>query len=593
MKLRYLALLLLTFPMWGQISSPVTPVNVLTAPSGPCVQGAPPQQLATASATNGLYTCGGGGTPGQWGQTVGGGGGSGTVTSFSSGNLSPLFTTSVATSTTTPAQTFTASTAAQNAVLAGPATGGTGAYSFRALVAADIPSLSGTYVQTTPGAGVNQSVAQQSGTQLGVNTLNATNYSYASVVNFADSLGQGTGTCTFMTPGQRGQTVVWPGDLDWPTCTSLNGPTAYAYLIQASFGNAGQNLSRGGDLATDEAWHIALDLHPTLQYNPLVTSSIFTNDNSECGTNTNCQDTSKKAQLAGIVSTLVPDTLKTFATSGTQSGGTWVAGDISGSMTTTTSGATLTFSNVTTSTNFIYIVYEKCDNTSNGTASVTVNGAAGTLEPTLSFFGLGSSNIYWNNGTSFASGSGQFSHCTLALARNAGVAGSSNTVAISGGSVLGRWALCSPRNGCGSSFYDPGRRSLGSCERGTAWREPVQRHRHRECSAHQFRLWQYWESTLCRRRGPYQHHNQFYRRCQRVTVLVVRSVFGQRRGVERNMGQPITLRRSRGLSNGGSLSCPSSYTAETIASFVFVGWGLWNADFREFCVWALWSRRRT
>lgn len=58
-------------------------------------------------------------------------GGGGTVTSFSSGNLSPLFTTSVATSTTTPTQSFAASTAAQNSVLAGPATGGAGVYSFQ------------------------------------------------------------------------------------------------------------------------------------------------------------------------------------------------------------------------------------------------------------------------------------------------------------------------------------------------------------------------------------------------------------------------------------------------------------------------------
>ncbi len=42
----------------------------------------------------------------QWIGITGGGGGSGSVTSFSAGNLSPLFTTSVATATTTPALTF-------------------------------------------------------------------------------------------------------------------------------------------------------------------------------------------------------------------------------------------------------------------------------------------------------------------------------------------------------------------------------------------------------------------------------------------------------------------------------------------------------
>jgi hypothetical protein len=65
----------------------------------------------------------------------------GTVTNFSAGNLSPLFTTSVTNSSTTPALSFALSSAAANTVLAGP-NGGAGAPSYRALVAADIPSLS-------------------------------------------------------------------------------------------------------------------------------------------------------------------------------------------------------------------------------------------------------------------------------------------------------------------------------------------------------------------------------------------------------------------------------------------------------------------
>jgi len=63
----------------------------------------------------------------------------GGVTTFSAGNLSPLFTTSVATPTTTPALSFSLSNAAQNAVFAGP-TSGTGAPTFRALVSADLPA---------------------------------------------------------------------------------------------------------------------------------------------------------------------------------------------------------------------------------------------------------------------------------------------------------------------------------------------------------------------------------------------------------------------------------------------------------------------
>lgn len=74
----------------------------------------------------------------------------GTVTSVSAGNLSPLFTTNVATPSSTPAITFSLSNAAQNAVLAGPSTGGAGAPTYRALVAADIPDLSGTYQPLDP-----------------------------------------------------------------------------------------------------------------------------------------------------------------------------------------------------------------------------------------------------------------------------------------------------------------------------------------------------------------------------------------------------------------------------------------------------------
>jgi len=68
------------------------------------------------------------------------------LSSFTTGNLSPLFTASLGGSpTTAPALAFTLSNAAQNAVFAGPASGGTGAPSYRALVVADIPSLAAAY----------------------------------------------------------------------------------------------------------------------------------------------------------------------------------------------------------------------------------------------------------------------------------------------------------------------------------------------------------------------------------------------------------------------------------------------------------------
>jgi hypothetical protein len=76
------------------------------------------------------------------GSTVSIGTGSGSVTNFSAGNLSPLFTSSVATSTTTPALTFTLSTQTANLVYAGPSSGSAAAPTFRALVAADLPAIS-------------------------------------------------------------------------------------------------------------------------------------------------------------------------------------------------------------------------------------------------------------------------------------------------------------------------------------------------------------------------------------------------------------------------------------------------------------------
>lgn len=67
--------------------------------------------------------------------------GSGTVTTFSAGDLSPLFTTSEANATSTPALSFSLSTQVANRVFAGPASGADAAPTFRALVADDIPSL--------------------------------------------------------------------------------------------------------------------------------------------------------------------------------------------------------------------------------------------------------------------------------------------------------------------------------------------------------------------------------------------------------------------------------------------------------------------
>jgi hypothetical protein len=74
-----------------------------------------------------------------------GGAVSGTVTSFSAGSAAPLFTTAVATATTTPALSFSLASALANLVFASP-DGAPGAGSYRALVNADLPGAGATTV---------------------------------------------------------------------------------------------------------------------------------------------------------------------------------------------------------------------------------------------------------------------------------------------------------------------------------------------------------------------------------------------------------------------------------------------------------------
>ena len=73
--------------------------------------------------------------------------GSGTVTSFSAGDLSPIFTSTVTSPTSTPNISFSKISQAQNLFYASP-NGSSGLPTFRALVAADLPAITG-YVPTS------------------------------------------------------------------------------------------------------------------------------------------------------------------------------------------------------------------------------------------------------------------------------------------------------------------------------------------------------------------------------------------------------------------------------------------------------------
>jgi hypothetical protein len=149
--------------------------------------------------------------------------GTGTVTSFSAGNLSPLFTTSVATATSTPALTFALSTAAQNSVFAGPASGGAAAPSFQTaptISAANMTNfpplnqnttgtaagLSATLVPGSGGTGVANTATLTLGTTnqnwatLGTGIVkNTTTTGAISNAASSDVIGLWTGTCSSST----------------------------------------------------------------------------------------------------------------------------------------------------------------------------------------------------------------------------------------------------------------------------------------------------------------------------------------------------------------------------------------------------------
>lgn len=71
--------------------------------------------------------------------SVASGGGGGTLTNFTAGSLSPLFTTNVGTPTTTPALTFTIAQGASGQFVAGPVSGSAANLALRALATSDLP----------------------------------------------------------------------------------------------------------------------------------------------------------------------------------------------------------------------------------------------------------------------------------------------------------------------------------------------------------------------------------------------------------------------------------------------------------------------
>ena len=121
--------------------------------------------------------------------STGCGSGTGSVTSFSAGNLVPLFTTSVATATTTPALSFSLSTAAPNTVFGNP-TGSTAAPIY---FTPDLPcedGITGGLSAMAAGTYVQSSCFNNSGITLTITGIFChTNNSGTSTLSVADNLG--------------------------------------------------------------------------------------------------------------------------------------------------------------------------------------------------------------------------------------------------------------------------------------------------------------------------------------------------------------------------------------------------------------------
>jgi hypothetical protein len=191
----------------------------------------------------------------------------GTVTSFSAGALSPLFTTSVATASTTPALTFALANAAQNSVFAGPSSGGAGAPSYRALVAGDIPSLAAIYLPLAGGTlsgnltlqstltdgvasvGTGGMILSSTGTGVLWVSPGSVGASWSSITSATTNLTLGNGA--FTTTFNQTAAVAWL----WANTTANTTGTAQASPtlgLAANYDNAGTS--------TQDLWTIGTKL---------------------------------------------------------------------------------------------------------------------------------------------------------------------------------------------------------------------------------------------------------------------------------------------------------------------------------------------
>lgn len=229
--------------------------------------------------------------------------GTGTVTSFSSGNLSPLFTTSVANATTTPALSFSLSNAAANTYL-GNATGSTAAPSYTA--AGALTKVDDTNVTLTLGGNPATSLLRDVSLTLGWTGTQAVSRGGTGAGTLTGLL-QGNGTSAFTaitnssTAGQvlrvtGASTYAW-GALDLSDADAVTGTLPV--------GNGGTGLTAVGSDVT----LLGSNGTANIYYTPAITHLDAAFGYSRSSTTMNLNIPNATASLGGIVST----TTQTFA----------------------------------------------------------------------------------------------------------------------------------------------------------------------------------------------------------------------------------------------------------------------------------------
>lgn len=197
---RLLLLLLLSAPALAQTGNTV--IRTFPAvPSGNCSS----VMVAVNGSTGDFFDC----LVGSWHVVAGGGdGGSGTVTSVSSGNLSPLFTVAVATPTVTPAFSFTASTFVAHTFY-GNNTGSTATPTAATIGTGDLPGSGSITLNTTAPLGGGGSVPLG-----GTLTFTCTGCLTSAVTSIAT------------TSPITGGTITGTGTIACATCVTASAPGA-------------------------------------------------------------------------------------------------------------------------------------------------------------------------------------------------------------------------------------------------------------------------------------------------------------------------------------------------------------------------------